>query len=68
VVLEELNYKFALQLVLNPIKEQSSKIASDDPSEPTIMVVFTGASHSSRLIDQFENTHLTVVDLTVASF
>jgi hypothetical protein len=68
VMLEELNAKFALQLDLSPITDWSCQYATDTQAENNPCIVLAGGSHSSRLIDPLEFTHLTVVDSTVAGF
>jgi lysophospholipase L1-like esterase len=68
VMLEELNVKFALQLDLCPITDWSGQYAADPHAESGTCILLAGSSHSSRLIDPLESTHLTVVDSTVSGF
>ncbi len=67
-LLEELNAKFALQLDLSPIMDWSGQSATDPHAESSPCIVLAGNSHSTRLIDPLESSHLTVMDYTVAGF
>jgi hypothetical protein len=68
VLLNELNFKCALQLDVCPITDLSGQIATDQPTEDCPGMLLVGSSHSVRLMDHLESANLRVVDSTVPSF
>jgi hypothetical protein len=69
VLIEELNYKFALQLDPDPTTDRYSQEASGKHDHADMLnVAFAGGSHSSRMLDQISDPNLKLLDCTVPGF
>jgi len=69
VLIEELNYKFALQLDPDPTTDRYSQEASGPHDHSDMLnVAFAGGSHSSRMLDQISDPNLKLLDCTVPGF
>jgi hypothetical protein len=66
VLIEELNYKFALQLDPDPTTDRYSQEASGQHDHSDMLnVAFAGGSHSSRMLDQISDPNFKLLDCTV---